>query len=434
MFNFLKKTRNWKNWYSWKRKSNFSTTTSEEEEIQKIVQHWIRVFSIKLGWIKDFDKLVIKYATTIFMFDTFRLSSKLLKSLYGHHFCVNSIDYSTYDGYQFICSGSIDNTVCVWDIDNSKQIRSFNEHSSSVSCVKFSSYHYHSHRQNVICSSSGDKTIRFWDFKRNKQLQIFNGHTYAVCDIVFSQFNCGQYLCSVSWDKTIRLWDIETSKQLHIFNGHTSGVWSVDISPLQGNNNKKNDNINKSNSIGVIGGNGYTICSGSDDKTIRIWDIKTTQQLIVFKGHNNLVKSVKYCSNESGNIGGANTILSGSIDKSVRLWDIRSGQQIQVFNGHTCYVNAVEYSPFVVNNNEVVGDISNVICSASADNTIRFWDIRSNKNELYVERSDKEDCGINCFTFFKVKKKENKIERKYNRGYDINMCYGSYTGIIRFWE
>ncbi|ETO14980.1 hypothetical protein RFI_22388 [Reticulomyxa filosa] len=27
---------------------------------------------------------------------------------------------------------------------------------------------------------------------------------------------------------------------------------------------------------------------------------------------------------------------------------------------------------------------SNVICSGSLDNTIRFWDIRSNKNELYV--------------------------------------------------
>ncbi|ETO36604.1 WD-40 repeat protein, partial [Reticulomyxa filosa] len=128
-------------------------------------------------------------------------------------------------------------------------------------------------------------------------------------------------------------------KSLHVFNEHQNAVQCVDISPLQ-NNNKNNNN--KSNSIGVIGGNGYTICSGSWDRTIRIWDIETTKQLNVFKGHDSWIYSVKYGSNEL-----LNTILSGSRDESVRLWDIRSGKQIQVFNGHTSDVYAVEYSPFV---------------------------------------------------------------------------------------
>ncbi|ETO33150.1 WD repeat protein [Reticulomyxa filosa] len=100
-----------------------------------------------------------------------------------------SIDYSTFDDCQFICSGSSDKTVCVWDFDNNKQIQSFNEHSNAVYCVKFSPYHYRNHRQNVIYSSSFDKTIRFWDFKDNRQLQIFNDHTSAVCGIEFSPFN-----------------------------------------------------------------------------------------------------------------------------------------------------------------------------------------------------------------------------------------------------
>ncbi|ETO11029.1 hypothetical protein RFI_26347, partial [Reticulomyxa filosa] len=84
------------------------------------------------------------------------------------------------------------------------------------------------------------------------------------------------------------------------------------------------NNENKSNNIGVIGGNGYTICSGSFDKTIRIWDIETTKQLNIFKGHESVVMSVKYGLNEL-----VNTILSGLTDTSVRLWDIRSGQQTQ---------------------------------------------------------------------------------------------------------
>ncbi|ETO13037.1 G-protein beta WD-40 repeats containing protein, partial [Reticulomyxa filosa] len=162
----------------------------------------------------------LTYVYTIFMFDTFRSSSKLVNTFTGHTNWVRSIDYSTFGGCQFICSGSDDETVRVWDVDNNKQIQSFNGHSSIVYCVKFSPYHYHNNRQNVICSSSDDKTVHFWDFKHNKQLQIFNGHIKGVYGIEFSQFNGGRYLCSGSGDKTIRLWDVEISKSLHVFKGH----------------------------------------------------------------------------------------------------------------------------------------------------------------------------------------------------------------------
>ncbi|ETO33474.1 hypothetical protein RFI_03627, partial [Reticulomyxa filosa] len=273
---------------------------SEEEEIQVIVKHWIRVLHIKFGWIQYFEKIVVDYATTIFILDMFCSSSKLLKTFYGHSECVNSIDYSTFNDGQFICSGSSDTTVRVWDLETGQHIQSFNGHSYEVSCVKFSPYHYHNHFRNVICSSSYDKTIH----------------------------------------KTIRLWDVETSKPLYIFNEHKYGVQCVDFSPLQ-------SNLNISSSIGVIGGNGYTICSGSSDETIRIWDIETAKQIVIFKWHTSTANSVKYGSNELGISGGANTILSGSNDKSVRLWDIRSRRQIQVFKGHSNFVKAVEYSPFV---------------------------------------------------------------------------------------
>ncbi|ETO34971.1 WD-40 repeat protein [Reticulomyxa filosa] len=349
----------------------------------------------------------------------FRSSSKLLNTFTGHTHCVYSIDHSIFNGEQFICSASGDNTIRVWDIEDNKQFRSFDGHSNAVNCVKFSQYHYHNHRQNVICSSSWDKTIRFWDIKENRQLKLLNEHTDGVGGIEFSSFSCGRYLCSGSIDKTIRLWDIETSKLLHIFNGHENGIWCVDISPLQ----SKNDN-NKSSNIDMIGGNGYTICSGSLDTTIRIWDIETAKQFIVFKGHEDYVISVKYGPNEL-----RNTILSGSEDKNVCLWDIRSSQQIQVFSGHTRNVNAVEYSPFVIDNNIKV-DECNVICSGSLDNTIRFWDIRSNKNELYVINGDKKDNGIYCLEFLQLKKTRNNNN---GCGYCINLCYGSLNGCIYIW-
>ncbi|ETO31961.1 WD-40 repeat-containing protein [Reticulomyxa filosa] len=380
-----------------------------EEDVKIIIQHWTRMLKIKLGWINDFDKIIINYTISIFILDIFRLSSKLLKTFSGHTNFVWSIDYSNFDCNQVIYSGSEDKTVGIWYVDTNKQIQSFNEHSGSVYCVKYSQYYYHNYHYNVICSSSEDKTICFWNLKHNQRLKIFNEHDMSVNCIEFSPFNGGRYLCSGSTDKTIRLWDVETSKSLHVFDGHTRTVWCVDFSSFQNNDN------NKSNIIGMIGGNGYTICSGAFDKTIRIWDIETAKQLNVFKGHEHWVRSVKYGSNELVNI-----ILSGSDDISVRLWDIRSGQQIQMFNGHTNYVSSVEYSPFVVKNTEVGGN-SNVICSGSLDNTIRFWDIRSNKNELYAINGNNGDEGIICLKFVSLKIKGNNNEKKSNNHCGVKM-------------
>ncbi|ETO33254.1 hypothetical protein RFI_03853 [Reticulomyxa filosa] len=213
------------------------------------------------------------------------------------------------------------------------------------------------------------KAIRFWDFKHNQQLQIFNEHASSVYGIEFSQF---------------KMVDIYS---LNILNGHEDSVCCVDISPLQSNNND-----NKSNNIGVI--------SGNDIQFVLDHLIKRFEYGILKQQNDRL-----YGSNEL-----LNTVLSGSFDKSVRLWDIRSGQQIQVFNGHEYTVYTVEYSPFVIDNKEI-GCSSNVICSGSYDNTIRFWDIRSNKNKLYVIKGDKKEDGVMCFKFVLSKRKKITISK-----------------------
>ncbi|ETO15070.1 WD-40 repeat-containing protein [Reticulomyxa filosa] len=378
---------------------------SEEERISFIIGYWIRTLQITFGWINEFDKIVIRYYTTS-LFNIFCVSSKLLNTLTGHTEELQSIDYKKFNDRQLICSGSCDKTVRVWDVDNNKQIQLFDKCPTSVNCVKFSSYHYNNNNNNVICISSNDRNIRFWDFEHNNQLKILYGHKYRVNSIEFSSFNGGRYLCSGSLDNTVGIWDIETYKSLHFFKGHKNAIYCIDISPVHNNNNNNNNNT------GIIGGNGYTVCSGSSDKTIRIWDIETTKQLILFKGHDDCILNIKYGSDKL-----LNTILSGSMDRSVRLWDIRSGKQIQVFNGHTNFISAVEYSPFIINN---ICGTSNVICSASIDNTIRFWDFRLDNRSLHIIKGcPVSDNGIKCIKFVGLKN---------------TLFYGSFKGLIRMWS
>ncbi|ETO19563.1 WD-40 repeat protein, partial [Reticulomyxa filosa] len=315
---------------------------------------------------------------------SFTLDFELLcssQTLLGHTECVNSIDYLIFENEQLLCSGSNDETIGIWDIVSSQQIKVFKGHTDYVNCVKFSPYHHHNHCLSIVFSASNDATIRFWSVETGEQVGLLDAHTDSVTGVQFSPFVDGRYLCSGSWDKTVRLWDIETNTLLHAFDGHTFAVTCVEFSPLQSTTGTN------TNRVGVIGGSGYTICSASNDHTVRLWDVETTRELSVFNGHTDAVKSVKY---GQGIIGGANTILSGSFDKTVCLWDSRSKNAIHVFNGHTDGVTCVGY-PSIEGN-------ENVICSGSLDKTIRFWDIR-NKKEFHKIKGSDDDGGIFCLQF-----------------------------------
>jgi len=59
------------------------------------------------------------------------------------------------------------------------------------------------------------------------------------------------------------------------------------------------------------------LASGSDDRTIRLWDTKTGQSTKVLNGHTGSVRSLTVLQD--------GTLASGSEDKTIRLWDTRTG-------------------------------------------------------------------------------------------------------------
>jgi WD40 repeat protein len=172
----------------------------------------------------------------------------------------------------------------------------------------------------------------------------------------------------------------EVWRELRTLRGHTNRVWSVAYSPdgsrIASGSEDKTIKIwdaengyelntfkrNKKRILSVTySPDGHRIASGSDDKTIRIWDAESGRELQTLKGHTSWVCSVAYSPD-------GRRIVSVSKDKTIKIWDAESGQILHTFKGHKKAVHFAAYSPD-----------GRRIVSGSGDNTVRIWDVESGR-------------------------------------------------------
>jgi WD40 repeat protein len=100
------------------------------------------------------------------------------------------------------------------------------------------------------------------------------------------------------------------------------------------------------------------ILSWSEDRTIRLWDVKTHKQIGGSMRHDEVVLGAAFSKDEK-------RILSWSNDKTIRLWDVKTHKQIGQPMRHDEIVLGAAFSKD-----------EKQILSWSIDKTIRLWNIK----------------------------------------------------------
>ena len=255
-----------------------------------------------------------------------------------------------------LVSGSYDNTIRIWDInDKSGNEQVINENERILSLLEF--------EKNKILSGTGDNSINLWDLENPEQVLFsFKGHELWVNALVKCDSN---FFASASNDSKIKIWDYFKRECVSTLKGHVDCILSLIL--------LKNKNL----------------CSGSADLTIRIWDWGLGECISILKGHTRWVKCVLELDN--------GILVTGSDDKTIKLWKNEINFKTLEEHAHSvrtfCQIN------------------ERLFASGSFDYTIKIWEIDSWK---CVQTLYGHELNIICLISLKHQSENGNDENGYN--------------------
>jgi U3 small nucleolar RNA-associated protein 13 len=192
---------------------------------------------------------------------------------------------------------------------------------------------------------------------------VLNGHTDTVLSLDVSP--CGRYITSSSKDQTMRIWSVDTLKCLAVATGHTEAIGATGFS-------RKSARFDVSGKAAKNGAGSFTV-TASKDKTVKRWNLpgpavldhiassdEPTLELGAFcstRAHEKDINIVAIAPNDS-------LIATGSQDKTVKLWNSNDLGLVGTLQGHKRGIWDCQFSSH-----------DRVLATSSGDKTVKLWSL-----------------------------------------------------------
>lgn len=180
-------------------------------------------------------------------------------------------------------------------------------------------------------------------------LHTLTGHSTSVLSVVISPD--GQTLASTSISTEVNRKTIEDIKIIKLWHLGTG----QEITTLRSNT--------KDEFLAFSSGGETLFSSGSDDKTIKLWQTSTVREFRTIKGYAEWYRCLAISPD------GETIASSGGWNKfggksSIKLWQLSTGQELNTLEGHRDYVRSIAFSPD-----------GQILASSSDDETIKLWQL-----------------------------------------------------------
>lgn len=283
--------------------------------------------------------------------------------------------------------------ITLWDVHKGMQVWGKIGHADWIRSIAFDA------SSKTFATGSHDKTVKLWDVQSGELIKTLNTGS-RVYSVAFS-LDYDYKLASSGAERNIKIWDLRKGAPKE-FKSHDRWIGAVKFCRDKNGSeilaSGSDDctirlwNLSSGSCINVLEAHGGSIqdisfdpetkmlASGSVDNTIRIWNIETGQCIKTLEGHTDWVRSVDFSPD-------GKQIASGSNDKTIRFWNIETGNCLRSIKAHDTRVWSVSFSP-----NKVL------LASGSDDKTIKFWDIKTGKLTKSLGGNSQVFCSLSLST------------------------------------